>query len=43
MVNALSQLEATEEVQIIAASSDEVTCHEGLQHVRSKLRTVERF
>ena len=40
MVNALRQLEATEGVKIIAASYDEVTGHEGLQHARSLLRTV---
>ena len=40
MVNALRQLDATEGVKIIAASYDKVTGHEGLQHVRSLLRTV---
>jgi hypothetical protein len=40
MVNALRQLDATEGVKIIAASYDHVAGCEGLQHVRSLLRTV---
>jgi hypothetical protein len=40
MVNALRQLDATEGIKILAASYDKVNGHEGLQHVRSLLRTV---